>query len=119
MASALKPDYFAEKVNIFIALAPIVFMKNQINYALRFMSNHLKFFEFILVDVFRLYNILPPSSTLNIGLVIFCTLFRGICNIALNRVSDREVKLDNMARSDVYYSMFPSGCGYKNFLHYA
>ena len=119
MASALKPDYFAEKVNIFIALAPIVFMKNQINYALRFMSNHLKFFEFILVDVFRLYNILPPSSTLNIGLVIFCTLFRGICDIALNRVSDREVKLDNMARSDVYYSMFPSGCGYKNFLHYA
>jgi len=119
MASALNPDYFAEKVNIFIALAPIVSMKNQINYSLRFFSDHLKFFEFVLVDVFRLYNLLPPSSALNIGLVIFCTLFRGICNLALNRVSDREVNLDNMARSDVYYSMFPSGCGYKNFLHYA
>ena len=59
------------------------------------------------------------SGLFMIGFVIFCTLFGGICNLALNRVSDREVKLDNMARSDVYYSMFPSGCGYKNFLHYA
>ena len=28
MASAMKPDYFFEKLNIFIALAPIVNMKN-------------------------------------------------------------------------------------------
>ena len=65
-----------------------------------------------------MYNLVPPSMALNWSFVIFCTFFDPICKIALGTVSDREVYLDNMSRDDVYYSMFPSGCGWKNFAHY-
>jgi len=51
--------------------------------------------------------------------VYFCRYFDPVCKLALHQVSDRNVQLDNMERDDVYYSLFPSGCGYQNFLHYA
>ena len=109
---------FSEKLNIFIALAPIVQIKNTINYSIRFTAKHLRLTQFLVEDVLRLYNILPPSYALNMGQVVFCSVFKGLCDLAVGRIVDREVQFDNMDRSDVYYSMFPSGAGYKNWFHY-
>ena len=39
------------------------------------------------------------------GQVNFCIVFKGLCYLAEGRIVDREVKFDNIDRSDVYYSM--------------
>ena len=39
------------------------------------------------------------------GQVNFCIVFKGLCDLAEGRIVDREVKFDNIDRSDVYYSM--------------
>ena len=67
----------------------------------------------------HLYNLVHPTMVLNWSFVTFCHFFDPVCKYALYMVSDREVSLDNMARDDVYYSLFPSGCGWRNFMHYA
>jgi hypothetical protein len=93
-------------------------MNNILSYSLKFFSNHIKAATFLLKDVFRLYNIVSPSEVLNWSFVGFCAIFDPLCKLALGSISDREVFLDNMSRDDVYYSMFPSGCGWRNFVHY-
>jgi len=118
MASSLMKEYFASKVNLFIALAPVVYMHNELNYGLKIMSNHIPLFKFFLVDILQLKSMIYPWSFLRHSEVIFCKFFSPICDFALHRISDREQKLDNMERQDVYYSMFPGGCGWHNFIHY-
>ena len=93
-------------------------MSNQLNHGLKLLSNHVNGAVFLLKDVFRLYNIVSPTEALNWSFVVFCKFVDPICKVALGGVADREVPLDNMSRDDVYYSMFPSGCGWRNFAHY-
>lgn len=119
MAASLMPEYFENNLHIFIALAPVVKMNNVRSEALQYLSQHIAAVEFLLIDVLHLYNLVHPTMVLNWSFVTFCHFFDPVCKYALYMVSDSEVSLDNMSRDDVYYSLFPSGCGWRNFLHYA
>ena len=117
-AAAVSPDFYKEKINVFIALAPVVKMNNTLSHALKFVSAHWKIVEFIGVDLLGLYSIVGPNNALNHIYTSFCLFFDPVCKLGVYLISDRDVHLDNMSRDDVYYSHFPSGCGYKNFVHY-
>ena len=118
MAATLEPDYFKSKVSVFSALAPVTFMNNTKSYSLRFLAQNVEAITYLLHDVLHVKSIVPASFPLNALFTTFCTFYDPVCKFSLWMVSDREVHFDNMSRDQVYYSLFPSGCGWKNFVHY-
>jgi pimeloyl-ACP methyl ester carboxylesterase len=118
MAASVEPEYYKSKINLFVALAPVVKMKNTLSYSLRFLSKHRNMVEWLGVDVLHKYSIFGPKQGVDFDEVLLCRMIPALCDLGIWAISDREVDLINMDREDVIFSLFPSGCGYKNFIHY-
>ena len=114
MGTSLMPDYFKEKVNLFVALAPPVFLKNK-NVPI---AKYWKEIEFVLKNVVHWYDFVYLGKTNEILLASFCSVFKSICDKYL---VERELipEVDNMDRSIEMLSNFPSGSTYRATMFYA
>eukprot|EP00352_Strombidinopsis_acuminata_P002349 CAMPEP_0176379592 /NCGR_PEP_ID=MMETSP0126-20121128/30467_1 /TAXON_ID=141414 ORGANISM="Strombidinopsis acuminatum, Strain SPMC142" /NCGR_SAMPLE_ID=MMETSP0126 /ASSEMBLY_ACC=CAM_ASM_000229 /LENGTH=213 /DNA_ID=CAMNT_0017742433 /DNA_START=549 /DNA_END=1190 /DNA_ORIENTATION=- len=118
IGSSMQPDYWKEKVNLAVALAPIANLHHTTADFLHLLSDMSKEIGDA-AALLHFYNIVPPSGMESEAEVIFCTMFRWLCNIALDMFADDDPSVDNQSRLDVALSMVPSGAGYMDFLHYA
>lgn len=119
--ASLIPDFYKEKVNLAVLLAPPASMKNNRVGFLNLLS--LKINRQIIVallETIHMYNLLPYNF-LNTGVAtLVCNLFDGkLCDLLMSLFADEDPTIDYTDRYDVYMSNLPSGAGYKNFLHYA
>jgi len=118
IGTSMNPEYWKEKVNLAVALAPIANLKHTTADFLHLLSD----FAVEIGDaaaMLHFYNILPPSGVESEAEIIFCKMFEWLCNIVLDMFADDDPKVDNTDRYPTALSNEPSGAGYMNFLHYA
>lgn len=79
MGLSLMPDYFKEKVNLFTALAPPVFIRS-IEGRDRWEAEHWDLIELVLVRELHLYDTFTFKDEWITAINTFCDLFHDVCN---------------------------------------
>ena len=118
--AALMPDFYKEKMNVCVLLAPPASMKNNSVALLNLMALSInRAIITSMVETVHLYSLLPYNY-LNTGVAsLFCNLFDGtICTLLMQAFADGDPTIDNTDRYDVYMSNLPAGAGYRNIVHY-
>ena len=115
------PDFYKEKLNVAVLLAPAISMKNNKLVLLDILA--IKMNRIILeglMDTIRMWNIIPYGYATNGAASLLCNLFDGkFCNLLMSLFTTEDPTIDYTPRFDVYMSFLPSGAGYRNFIHYA
>lgn len=116
MGLSTMPDYFKERVNVFVAMAPPVFLRSITDPASVKEAEHWKLIQDTL-EKFHLYNTIAFTPEMHEELVEFCDLLPSVCK-HLSSVNFLLPEVDNMPRTDVMYANFPSGAGYRTTVYY-
>jgi len=115
----MKYAYFKEKVNVFVALAPVARLDNTMATFLKIWAAQSTLIKDIIVDFLHYYNIFPRNWVQDTATETFCFLLKDVCKAFLELFLDLDPNVDNLDRLTTYLSMLPSGAGYKSFAHYA
>ena len=118
IALSMNQEYIKEKVNVFVALAPIARLDHTMSKLLKLMASMLDEIEFVVVDVLHFYDMFPPSFLDNQLTALFCDILQPICEAFLELFCDLDTDVDNLDRMNTYLTHIPAGAGYKNFMHY-
>ena len=59
IGASLNPEYYKEKINLFIALAPAASTEHVSNKKIRLVANHIGIAEYLIVNVLGIYNWFP------------------------------------------------------------
>lgn len=110
LGASLNPDYFKEKINLFIAMAPVAttacFGPGE---GPSFIQKHLGLIKFVVVDILHYYNWFAPMPKA-VALVDFvCDLSPSACLFVKNKLLHLNLNVDNGERFDVFLSNEPSG----------
>ena len=108
------PDYFKENVNVFVAMAPPVYLKNK-NSSLAAYWREIQYF---LTKIIHFYDIIHLPKKDEHLLATFCSVFKSVCDKYLTEKM-LIPEIDNMERSVDYLANFPSGSTYRATLYYA
>ena len=117
LAGSVHHDYFTEKINCFIALAPVASTEHIKIKALRYMAEHIHSTELVLVKALKLYDWFPHMSLGSEALDAFCLLEKNLCETLASEVFDPEI--NNVPRFEYAVSLFPSGQSYRAMVWYA
>ena len=117
------PEYFNEKINLGILLAPVAGWSNQPNKILRFESQP----EFIklalgLLDTIHMWNIFPQNMLTTEGRMVVCSYFSSkLCDLVLSMFVDADPSVDitTPERYSMALSNMPAGSGIYTYVHYA
>ena len=116
MGLSLMPEYYKEKVNVFAAMAPPVYIKGITDPMTLTAASHWK----LVMDVFEefgIYNFVTLSPQLHEELAEACDLIPFVCEL-LEKTNFLIPEVDNMSRGTVMLSNFPGGSGYRNTVYY-
>ena len=118
LAASLNPDYFNEKVNLFVALGPVTSLVNIEVPALRWLSNDWREVEYLALK-FGAYDLMNFGWEEETAAQLFCDAVGVVCADLLQYVADANTDVDDMDRYDVFLKDFPAGNGYGNLVYYA
>lgn len=118
--ASLIPEFYKEKMNLCVFLAPPAAMSNNSVAVINLMA--VKFNRVIiesLLNTIHMWNLLPYNFVNTGAATLVCNLFDGkLCNMLMSLFADEDPTIDYTERYDMYMSNLPSGAGYKNFIHY-
>ena len=117
LGASLNPSYFKEKINLFIALAPVASTQYLKVDVLRAAANHIKVLQFGLVRTLGFYNWFPPVSEGSAALDTFCVFEPTLCETLASFVFDPEI--DNMPRMEMGVGDLPAGQTYRAMVYYS
>ena len=119
MGASLLPDFYAEKVNLFVALAPVASTANIPIWYVRFLAHNIGLVQFWLIDILHMYNLLPPLDHIMHLAEAICDkpIAKGVCKDILSFMQHDEV--DDPVAGATFLSHEPSGAGYRTFVYYA
>ena len=100
LGASLNPDYYREKINLNVALAPCI---STVNMGKNWSTEHMRLLELIVVDTLKYYNWFSPMPVLQHLVGTFCDILPSACPFL------KDAGLNNMSRFDVFLSSFPSG----------
>ena len=108
LGASLKPDYFTEKINLAIMLAPVARTAN-ITGVLADAAHITPEIKLAVVDVLGIYNWVAPVPLGSAAIDAFCEAFiiKGICKAIADLVIDESVM--NVDRFVAAASWLPSG----------
>jgi hypothetical protein len=86
---SLLPDYFASKLNLFVALAPVVRFTNSTS-LMRVLSFDLEKITKVLLEDLGMYNVLQPNWESQLLAEKFCSLKPEVCERMLRLFSDLD-----------------------------
>ena len=118
IGSSMLPEYFAEKVNVFIALAPVARLTNTMSSFFRLLAFDVSFVEHVLVDDFGIYGPFTLSWVEQWAVAQFCESYSTACGAFIELIADLDPSRDNFARAKSFLTHMPSGAGYRNLVHY-
>ena len=107
IGASLNPNYFKEKLNLFIALAPVASTANIPNTLIRVAAKFIKVFEFLIVHKFGYYNWFAPMPVVTDAVGTFCSFVPSVCNWFIQHLHHEGV--DNGKRFPMFISNEPSG----------
>jgi len=109
MGSALMPDYFKEKVNLFVAMGPVTNLYNIEVPAFRAMSTEWKETWWV-ADQLGAYDLLNANWLEEQATMTLCDTFGGnFCEKLLQYFATADPEVDNLDRFDVFLKDFPAG----------
>jgi len=118
IGASLMPDYFREKVNLFVALAPIVRLDHSTNGLMVTASKAYKVIE-PLVKMTHMYDLFYIGEKASFFGSEFCKVLPEIC-IKLNTgVWEYNDQIDNKDRWADKVAHSPAGAGWRCIAHYA
>ena len=117
LAGSLDPTYFKQKVNLFVALAPVGTTASISNPLLKFASDHINLFIDTIVNEMKLYNWFPNFEEGSAAIDAVCALASGLCTSLADFFVDETV--DNVPRFEMAVPSTPSGQSYRTFVYYA
>ena len=117
MGAAMNPEYFKERINIYVALAPVASTVHLDSAEIRLAAHMINEIEFTLVDLLRMYNWFAPVPDLVHTLEFVCHLLPDVCLWVSGLLHHDGV--DNADRFDVFMSNEPPGASYRTFVYYA
>lgn len=92
------PDFYAEKVNLFVALTPIGITLNVASDSVQKTAPKLRLMQ-LAVEKFGAYKIVGVNWWQEEALVAVCGLFEGFCEAWLQMAADADPNVDNMHAS--------------------
>lgn len=117
-AATLNPDYYAEKFNTFIALAPPTFLSHCSSRFLQKLAHRWNILEHVIQRI-GLYDIFLPNWYEDQAMETVCEIFGGACKWVLEGLADANPEVDNLEGQAGYIlSNLPKGSGYKAVVHY-
>lgn len=114
----MNPDYYAEKINLFVALAPVASTHNLQVDALQSIAPYWRPIQFA-AEKLGVYNIIGMNWWEEETTLLFCAMFDGVCEGMISAVADADPSVDNMSRLDVFMSNFPAGSSYQDLVMFA
>ena len=118
MGASLNPEYFKEKINLFIALAPVASTANISSKLVQVLAPHIKLIEIVLADVIGYRNwFAPMPKAVELVDAVCGGLFAFACKDFFKLLHNDGV--DNFDRFTVFMSNEPSGQSYRTFVYYA
>lgn len=117
MGASLKPDFFEERVNLFVALAPIVRMdhiKNEFLIKTAFIPTKLLQTVF---EGIHMYNVMPRTPVSGYEAAV-CKALPTLCVNFESAFADWHPDIDNNARLAVDMAHSPSGAGWRQITHF-
>ena len=118
LGASLNPDYFNERVNLFVALGPVTSLNNIKVPALRSLSKNWREVEYVALKT-GAYNLFNFGWLEESAAQLLCNHFEGVCETLIRYIADANVEVDDMDRYDVFLKDFPSGNGWGNLVYYA
>ena len=108
LGASLNPDYFTEKVNLFVGLAPVASTAHIDAWYLVDAANHLRELEFALMEI-GMYNMFPPMTDVMMLEDIACSLpyLDEICKHMYSLFHNEGV--DDPQVGETFLSHEPSG----------
>ncbi len=109
-----KPEYFASKLNGFVALGPVATMKNinsnMVDYAIHFNLDY---------AIYKVFNEVGKSRKGESRVIAFlCKHFYFACNGMASLISDKESDDNNPIKFGNWIAHWPSGTSVKNVRHF-
>jgi hypothetical protein len=119
LGGSLKPDYFAERINLSVLLAPVGSTANIPSSAIRLAAKFIKVIELALVDKAKYYNWFAPMPTMVEGLLFACDmpLLKKVCFEVLSMMHNESV--DDPKAAETFMSNEPAGASWRTFTYYA
>lgn len=118
IGSSLMPEFYKEKVNLFVALAPIVRLDHSTNKLMVYAAPIYPILQ-PLVQATGFYSLIDQGATAKFLGSSFCKVVPHFC-IALNEgFFDFHGKIDNSARWADKMAHSPAGAGWRTLAHYA
>jgi pimeloyl-ACP methyl ester carboxylesterase len=111
-------DYYRERMNLFVALAPISRISNTESVPLQMIAKHITPMA-ALIEKIGMWNMFGPNYLVDNLVADFCDHALDFCVACLKAISDGDPSVDNLDRVKTYFTHIPSGSGYKNQLHFA
>ena len=107
-------------VDIFFAMAPIVYLANETSSTLRDVVNH----SALIIEALKIFGIdyigagdCSLNSKESEAKALFCTVFQEICDDFL-LIADADPIFDNTERFPTFMKHFPAGASTRQFYHY-
>ena len=118
IGASLAPDYFESKIDLFVALAPIVRLDHTLN-GLMIMASQINEILAKAVQTFHLYNLVPRTPIISDIMGPFCNALPHFCEKLQDGFFDWNNEIDNASRFGDKAAHDPSGTGWRNLIHYA
>ena len=117
LGASLNPDYFTEKINLFIALAPVSSTANISNKFIVEAASKIKVLETAIVYGLHYYNWFAPMPMADGAIDVVCGMIPDACK-AIGKHFLHNEGVDNAERFDVFMANEPSGSSYRTFIYY-
>ena len=117
LAASMNPDYFTEKINVFVALAPVASTQYLKIKSLRAAANHIHLCTFLLTDVLSYYSWFAPMYLGSEAIDAFCLIEKDLCRNFMSHLLNPA--LDNVDRFEMGVSDLPAGQTYRAMVYYA
>jgi len=115
-ALATKPAFWAQRLNLFVAFAPVTRVDNTTSELFKYGAKASGLIKSTLYLAHQ-YEILGPFES-QIS-KITCGLLPDFCKFAEGFLITQDPKLDDTDRFQVYMGHFPAGASVQSFIHYA
>jgi hypothetical protein len=107
LGASLNPTYFEQKINLFVALAPVASTANIPNHLIRAAAKMIPVLEWVIVKKLNYYNWFAPMPVVTEGVGVFCEMLPGVCEWFGKHLHNEDV--DNGKRFPMFISNEPSG----------
>jgi len=116
--SELEESFFADRLNLFVALGPVAKITHT---TAAFVGIADTFYDVIAdaADLFNIYNVLSLNWLTDAATDIFCVNVPEFCEFLMGFFTNSKTSLDDDDRFAVYFGHEPNGGTVRSLLHYS